>query len=122
MKATLLILVLALAGVSSAKPQAASPRPNIIVILIDDLGWADLSCHGSTFYRTPNIDRLASQGVRFTNGYSACVVCSPTRAAILTGRHPARTGVTDWIRCESLKAHRPPTIASLPGFAGTPQN
>jgi arylsulfatase A-like enzyme len=72
--------------------------PNVVLILVDDLGWMDLSCQGSDFYKTPNIDRLASEGIRFTNGYAACAVCSPTRAAIQTGRYPHRVGVTDWIR------------------------
>ncbi len=72
--------------------------PNVILILVDDLGWMDLSCQGSDFYRTPNIDRLATEGFRFTNGYAACAVCSPTRAAVQTGRYPHRVGVTDWIR------------------------
>lgn len=71
---------------------------NVILILVDDLGWMDLSCQGSDYYRTPNIDRLAAEGVRFTNGYAACAVCSPTRAAVQTGRYPGRVGVTDWIR------------------------
>jgi len=71
--------------------------PNIIFILIDDMGWRDLGCYGSSFYETPHIDALAAQGVRFTNAYAACPVCSPTRASILTGRYPARLGVTDWI-------------------------
>jgi arylsulfatase A-like enzyme len=74
-----------------------SDRPNVILILVDDLGWTDLGCQGSTFYETPNIDRLASQGMRFTHGYSACTVCSPTRAAVLTGKYPARLRITDWI-------------------------
>jgi arylsulfatase A-like enzyme len=72
-------------------------NPNIIVILIDDLGWKDLGCYGSTYYQTPNIDRLASQGVRFTDGYAACAVCSPTRASILTGKYPARLMLTEWL-------------------------
>jgi len=72
-------------------------RPNIIFILADDLGWTDLGCFGSTFYQTPNIDRLARQGMRFTDSYAACPVCSPTRAAILTGKYPARLHLTDWI-------------------------
>ena len=72
-------------------------QPNIILILIDDLGWRDLGCYGSTFYETPNLDRLCSQGMQFTNAYAACPVCSPTRASLLTGRYPARVGVTDWI-------------------------
>src|SRR5439155_4235534 len=71
--------------------------PNIVFILIDDLGWRDLGCYGSTFYETPNLDRLANEGMRFSNAYSACPVCSPTRASILTGKYPARVGVTDYI-------------------------
>jgi arylsulfatase A len=77
---------------------AADSKPNVILILVDDLGWMDLSCQGSDFYRTPNIDRLAVEGMRFTDGYAACAVCSPTRAAVQTGRYPHRVGVTDWIR------------------------
>lgn len=72
--------------------------PNVILILVDDLGWMDLGCQGSDYYRTPNIDQLSAQGMRFTNAYAACAVCSPTRAAVMTGRYPARTTVTDWIR------------------------
>ena len=78
----------------------AQPKPaplNFVVILIDDMGWADLACQGSKFYETPNIDRLAASGVRFTNGYAACPVCSPSRAAIMTGRFPARTGITNYL-------------------------
>ncbi len=73
-------------------------RPNVIVILADDLGWADLTCYGSTFYETPNLDKLAAQGVRFTNGYAACPVCSPSRASLMTGKYPIKTDVTDWIK------------------------
>ena len=72
-------------------------RPNIIFILVDDMGWTDLGCQGSKFYETPNIDRLASQSMRFTQAYSACTVCSPTRAALMTGKYPARLHITDWI-------------------------
>ena len=75
----------------------AGPRPNVIFILIDDLGWKDLGCYGSTFYQTPHIDRLAEEGMRFTNGYAACNVCSPTRAAIMTGKYPARLLLTQWL-------------------------
>jgi len=71
--------------------------PNFVFILIDDMGWKDLSCYGSTFYETPNIDSLAVDGMRFTDGYASCPVCSPTRASILTGRYPARVGVTNFI-------------------------
>jgi arylsulfatase A-like enzyme len=72
-------------------------RPNILFILIDDLGWRDVGCYGSTFYETPNLDRLAAQGMTFSDAYAACPVCSPTRASILTGKYPATVGVTNWI-------------------------
>jgi arylsulfatase A-like enzyme len=72
-------------------------QPNIIFILIDDLGWRDLSCYGSEYYETPNLDRLASKGMTFSDAYAACPVCSPTRASILTGKYPATLGLTDWI-------------------------
>ena len=72
-------------------------RPNIVLFLIDDLGWKDLGCYGSAYYKTPNIDRLAMEGVRFTDGYAASAVCSPTRAAILTGKYPARLMLTEWL-------------------------
>jgi len=76
----------------------AAPRPsNVIVILVDDLGAVDLACQGSGFCKTPHIDRLAAAGIRFTAGYAACTVCSPTRAALLTGQSPARLHLTDWI-------------------------
>jgi arylsulfatase A-like enzyme len=72
-------------------------RPNFVFVLVDDLGWKDLGCYGSDFYETPNLDRLASEGMRFSDAYAACPVCSPTRASILTGKYPATVGVTDWI-------------------------
>ena len=72
-------------------------QPNIVFLLADDLGWRDLSCYGSTFYETPNLDRLALQGMRFTDAYAACPVCSPSRASLLTGKYPARVGITNWI-------------------------
>lgn len=72
-------------------------QPNIVFILIDDMGWKDLSCYGSEFYETPNIDKLAAEGMRFTDAYAACPVCSPTRASMMSGKYPARVGVTDWI-------------------------
>jgi len=75
----------------------AMQKPNIIFILIDDMGWRDLTCYGSSFYETPNIDRLAREGMLFTNAYAACPVCSPTRGSILTGKYPATLGITDWI-------------------------
>ncbi len=72
-------------------------RPNFVFFLVDDLGWRDLGCYGSTFYETPNVDQLAASGMRFTNAYAACPVCSPTRASIVTGKYPQRVGVTDYI-------------------------
>jgi arylsulfatase A-like enzyme len=83
----------AVAGVVSNFPVSAATRPNILFILADDLGWGDLSCYGRPDYRTPNLDRLAQQGMRFTNAYSAAPVCTPTRVGFLTGRYPARLPV-----------------------------
>ncbi|MFN0077560.1 MAG: sulfatase [Prosthecobacter sp.] len=74
-----------------------SAQPNVVFFLVDDLGQRDLGCYGSTFYETPNVDRLAKEGALFTNGYAACPVCSPSRAAVQTGRWPQRTGITDYI-------------------------
>ncbi len=76
---------------------AETQPPNFVVFLIDDLGHTDLGCQGSTFYQTPEIDRLAREGVRCTTAYAACTVCSPTRAAMMTGKYPARLHITDWI-------------------------
>jgi arylsulfatase A-like enzyme len=92
----------------------ADRPPNILFILIDDLGWLDLGCYGSTFYETPHIDRLARQGMKFTNAYAACSVCSPTRASILTGQYPARLHLTDYF------SGRPPQNAKLQIPAWTP--
>ncbi len=78
-------------------PAAAQARPNVVFILIDDLGWADLGCYGNEYNETPHLDRLAREGLRFTQAYAAAPLCSPTRAAILTGKYPARLGITDWI-------------------------
>nr|MDO8111051.1 sulfatase [Candidatus Sigynarchaeota archaeon] len=72
-------------------------KPNFVFILIDDMGWRDLTSYGSTFYETPNIDTLARDGMLFTDAYAACPVCSPTRASIMTGKYPARLGLTDYI-------------------------
>ncbi len=78
-------------------PAAEDTPLNVVFFLIDDLGWTDVGCYGSTFYDTPNVDRLARTGMRFTDGYAACTVCSPTRASIMTGKYPARIHLTDWI-------------------------
>jgi arylsulfatase A-like enzyme len=73
-------------------------RPNIVFFLVDDLGWADTGCYGSQFHETPHINRLAASGMKFTNAYAACPVCSPTRASLLTRRHPVRVDITDWLK------------------------
>lgn len=72
-------------------------KPNVIFFLVDDLGWTDLGCYGSSFYETPNIDKFAGENVRFTSAYAACHVSSPTRASILTGKYPATINMTDWL-------------------------
>ena len=77
--------------------RAEEKKPNFVFLLVDDLGWGDFGCYGAEFYETPHIDKLAKDGMLFTNAYSACTVCSPSRAAILTGRYPARLHLTDWI-------------------------
>ena len=71
--------------------------PNVVMIIADDLGWSQIGCYGSSFYKTPNIDELAKSGIKFTNAYSAASICSPTRAAIMTGKYPARLDLTDFI-------------------------
>jgi arylsulfatase A-like enzyme len=89
--------VLMIGVVAQAAEKLDATKPNVILILADDLGAADLGCYGSTFYETPRLDKLAAEGMRFTSAYSACPVCSPTRAALMTGRWPARVGITDYI-------------------------
>ncbi|MBL7133370.1 MAG: sulfatase [Phycisphaerae bacterium] len=93
----LCVLMLAAPAVAADAGGKEPARTNVVLILIDDLGWKDLGCCGSTYYQTPHIDRLASEGMRFTNGYAACNVCSPTRAAIMTGKYPARLLLTQWL-------------------------
>ena len=91
-----LVLLLCFFGLVTFAAHAAPPL-NFVFILADDLGGTDLGCYGSSFYETPNIDKLAHDGVKFTHSYSACTVCSPTRAALMTGRYPATLHLTDWI-------------------------
>ena len=92
----LLVFVMSTSGQSPSGNHGFRP-PNVVFFLVDDLGWSDVGCFGSQFYETPAIDRFAQTGVRFTNAYAACHVCSPTRSSILTGKYPARNGMTDWI-------------------------
>ncbi|WP_235444289.1 sulfatase [Zhouia amylolytica] len=81
-------------------------KPNFLFILVDDLGYSDLSCMGSQFYETPNIDSIYNQSMIFENGYTTCAVCSPSRASLLTGQFPARHGITDYIGAPSGKSWR----------------
>ena len=81
----------------SSPVRLGDKTPNIVFILADDLGWADLPVYGNEFNEAPNITKLAEEGMKFDNAYAACPVCSPTRASILTGKYPATVGVTDWI-------------------------
>ncbi len=121
--ACLMGAIIALCAWSPARGAEPPKRPNIVFILADDLGWADLGCYGSKYYRTPNLDRFAAAGVRFTNAYAAAPVCSPTRAAIMTGKYPARLGITDWLpgRGDSprQKLLRPPLPNQLPATEKT---
>lgn len=92
-------------------------NPNIVFILVDDLGWTDLSVSGSDYYQTPNVDQLAKEGMMFTNAYSACTVSSPTRASILTGKYPAKLHLTDWIegwKADNTKLQIPQWTMYLP--------
>jgi len=82
----------------AAAAPASGRKPNIIFVLADDLGWPELGCYGNTFNETPNLDRLATQGMRFTNAYAAAPVCSPFRASFIAGQWPARIGITDYLR------------------------
>jgi arylsulfatase A-like enzyme len=96
MKNIIWLGVFALASLASTT-LSAQDRPNVVFILADDLGWRDLSNEGSEFYESPNIDRIANRGMKFTRGYATCQVCSPSRASIMTGKYPARLAITDWI-------------------------
>jgi arylsulfatase A-like enzyme len=110
--AVAVVLALVLSPLSLAAP------PNVVLIVADDLGWADLGCYGSKFHRTPHIDQLAADGVRFTDAYAAAPVCSPTRASILTGKYPARLHLTDWLpgrpNRPDQKLRRPAILQHLP--------
>ena len=94
---SLSVCLLAVLSLSLGSVEAAETRPNVVVILCDDLGFGDLHCYGHPHIQTPNLDRLAAEGIRFTSFYSAAPVCSPSRVGLLTGRSPNRAGVYDWI-------------------------
>ena len=93
---------------AGAKEEEAPPKkPNFVFFLVDDLGWRDVGCYGTKFYETPNVDRLAREGMRFTDAYAACPVCSPTRASIMTGKYPARLHLTDFLVGQRWPADSP---------------
>lgn len=98
-RCAIVFMAFAFSGSGTSSPAAVvqPAKPNVVLILVDDLGWTDFACYGGDLYETPNIDRLARDGMKFTQAYSSCTVCSPTRASLLTGKYPARLHVTDWI-------------------------
>lgn len=98
------VLVFASACEFSVAISIANDKPNVVFILADDLGWSELGCYGNGFNETPNLDKLATEGMRFTQAYAAAPVCSPYRAALLTGQHPARVGILDYLRPNSANA------------------
>ena len=100
--------------------RASEDKPNIIFILADDLGWAELGCYGNKFNETPNLDKLSREGMRFTDAYAAAPVCSPYRAALMTGQYPARVGITDYLRPNDARHLSTDyvTIAEMLGRAG----
>lgn len=111
-----LLLTLLLAICSAAG--AAERKPNVLLIVADDLGWSDLGCYGSRYHQTPNLDQMAAEGIRLTQAYAACPVCSPTRASLMTGKYPARLGITDWLPGRpdrsDQKLLRPELVMQLP--------
>lgn len=96
-------------GVGGSGSIINAAAPNVVFILADDLGWRDLSCYGSPFNETPHIDAVAAAGMRFTNAYTAGSICSPTRASLMTGKYPVRTGITDYIPGLESKPEQMPT-------------
>ncbi len=113
------VSVLLAGSLSSCVPATGPGRapPNIVVVLADDLGWHELGAYGNRFSETPQLDRLAREGVLFEQAYAAAPVCSPTRAALLTGRHPARLGITDYLRPDDPR-HLDPSTPMLAGLLG----
>lgn len=93
----LLISFLFVYNLSFGQAEKNKEKPNIVFIYADDLGWSDLGCYGNSYHDSPNIDALASQGIRYTDAYAPAPVCSPARAGVFSGQYPARIGLTDWI-------------------------
>jgi arylsulfatase A-like enzyme len=95
MKTITLTITAVIIFLASCAAEKKLVTPNILFVLVDDMGWKDLACYGHKIHETPNIDKLASQGMRFTDAYAAAPICGPSRAAIMTGKFPSRTGFTD---------------------------
>ncbi len=109
------LAILAIMVFTGCKKEAPFQKPNILFILVDDLGWADLAYTGSQFYETPNIDKLALQGMVFTDAYATAPVCSPSRAAVMSGKYPARLNLTDYIPGNrAYGPHKNQKLASMP--------
>lgn len=94
---TLFAISLLISCKGNEQRSTINKKPNVVLILADDLGWADINSNGSTFHETPNIDALGKDGLSFSDGYATCPVCSPSRASVQTGLYPNNVGVTDWI-------------------------
>ena len=121
------LLVVMLVLFSAVGAVGADRAPNVVFILADDLGWADLGCYGGDLHESPRIDALARQGVRFTDAYAAAPVCTPTRAAIMTGKFPARLQMTIWHEAsqqppQDRRLIPPVTVGDLPPFSLTQLN
>lgn len=97
-----LFSVLLAAGGCGDRGGPSLQKPNFVIILVDDLAWNDVGCYGEDYAETPNIDQLAEAGMKFERAYASCAVCSPTRAALLTGKYPARLHITDYLRFDSI--------------------
>lgn len=110
MKAICISLLFVLCSISFC---AAQKKPNIVFIMADDLGSGELNCYGNTFNETPNLDRLASQGIKFKQAYAAAAICSPTRASIMTGQYPARVGITDFLPAKTTRYLDPAKYVTL---------
>ncbi len=119
MKSAIDLSIVAACGDRSVAAEPTA-RPNIVLLLVDDLGWADIGCYGADLHETPHIDRLAESGLRFTDAYAAAAICSPTRAAIMTGKYPARIPMTIWHERaaagpeQGRKLLPPESLANLP--------
>jgi arylsulfatase A-like enzyme len=125
----ILLLMVAVSALLPMTAPAAGARPNVIIVLADDLGWGDLSCYGGKLAKTPHLDRMAKEGIRFTQGYVASPICSPSRCGIITGQFPGRWRITSYLQtragnknCEQVdfldpKAPSLPRIFKAAGYA-----